>query len=116
MHKRSTQYEGGMLVIWIIVAVTSCSWAALTSNYEIFSRAGSLLVICAVASEYSHFKVQIDLMKSSTRGTGGLGGGVGPIDQGRLRNSLSKLSHIAAVLGTLIWGYGDWALSQILAG
>lgn len=74
MYKKATIYETGLLGIWVIVAAISLCWAVWSSCYEAFSRAGSILVICAVASEYSHFKVQVNQIKASTAGAGAVGG------------------------------------------
>lgn len=65
-----------------------------------------MIVAFAVASEYCLFNIQ----ESQAVDVGTLSGGSLSFMMSTPLKTLKIISHITAVLGTLIWGFGDWLL------
>lgn len=79
-----------------------------------FSRSGSIMVLFAAIIEYWNLKLQQTINEKATEGAGALRGGVGLLSQPIYRQKLSRFTHFTVVLGTVIWGYGDLLLCELL--
>lgn len=83
------------------------SWHIEPSYFEHaewFSRSGAIMVLLAVVVEYQlAARSYRELLNSIATAS------VAPIapKQPKTENILSKISHVAIILGTVIWGYGD---------
>lgn len=75
-----------------------------------FARSGSVMVLLAVFVEYKNFIVQSKIYSRATEGAGAINGGVGPINQPKYRQILTRLAHFTVAFGTFVWGYGDLLL------
>ena len=95
------------VLVAIIIGVISYFYAMQTNEPLWFSRAGSLMVLFSIMAEYSNYNVQVSINSAVTEGLGTIGGGVGPLKQPKFRKNWSRITHVTAAAGTIIWGYGD---------
>ena len=75
------------------------------SDFYWFNRAGSLMVLFAVILEFRQ-----EYFAQPTRSKGYMEQGVGlliPTELSRFRKNLRWTAVTLAILGTVIWGYGD---------
>ena len=98
---------------YIDFALLGIGWGWLMFSYLIstfkndpliFSRAGSIVVLFAVIVEYRHMSLRQRAYKESGWD---FSGSVGQYNWSKGFKRLGLLSHITAVFGTLVWGYGD---------
>jgi hypothetical protein len=77
---------------------------------ELFSRMGSIIVLLAVASEYTLLKCELTRLYGKLQGCGGSqdgGMGITKLVPSFWHRTQANLSHITIIIGTLIWGFGD---------
>lgn len=88
----------------------------LSNSHEWFSRGGALVTLFGIAAEYSLIQIQTKYLSSNFRGVGALSGG--KIDSFSVPTPYPLIqisAHLMVILGTLIWGFGDWCLNWIVS-
>jgi hypothetical protein len=95
------------IAIAILIPFVSLYWDCRPQNESIgtwFQRSGSFMVLLAVLVEYKLFSINGDVNPN----------GVISVEQGELSEKFGRwhkvstyLAVLLAILGTLIWGYGD---------
>lgn len=76
-----------------------------------FQRSGSIMILCAVVAEYNLIRIKTVLSPDYS-----------PITRmmdltdnfSKLSNRYSKIAGSVAIIGTFIWGYGDWFYGMML--
>lgn len=94
------------LVIFFILGVNL--------NPEWFSRGGSIIVLFAIAAEYGLVITQSAEMEKRGKSPGTWDA---PSLTFKMPAPFSKLrmsAHLLAIIGTLIWGFGDWFIEHLL--
>ena len=84
------------ILLIIAISVTSFLYSYLENNWEIFARAGSLIVVLAVLLEYWPKIIQPDPGKM-------------PMWTSIESHKSVRVSTISICFGTIIWGFGDLA-------
>ena len=77
-----------------------------------FQRSGALIVLCAVAAEYNLIKVNNFLSPDASPITS-----LANLEERfqKVASRYNKGAATAAIIGTVIWGYGDW-FYRVLSG
>lgn len=87
----------------------------LSNTHEWFGRGGAIIVLFGVAAEFGLIQIQSEKINERISGVGGLSGPVvTDLDIPSPFSTLRMFSHICVVVGTLIWGFGDWFLTWVL--
>lgn len=84
--------------------------------HEWFSRGGATVTLFGIAAEYSLIQIQTKYLSNRFCGVGALSGG--RIDSFSIPAPyplIQILAHLMVVLGTLIWGFGDWCLNWMIS-
>ncbi|MFL1454310.1 hypothetical protein ACJO5Y_07665 [Marinobacter sp. GN3S48] len=82
-----------------------------------FGNFGALVVMFGVASEYSLLQNELHALYAALKGEGASvfgSSGIPDLRPGRLHSVLALTSHIVIVLGTVLWGFGEWWLGWLL--
>ena len=82
-----------------------------------FARFGALIVLFGVMSEYGLLQKELQTLYQALKGQGASvfgNSGIGDLSPSPLHQRFALCSHITIVLGTLIWGFGDWALEWVI--
>ncbi len=108
------KYPFGCIVFSVLSLLVFLIMGIL-NNYEWFSRGGSIIVLFGVASEFGLIQIQSEKINERINGVGSLSGPViRNLDIPPPYRVLRIISHICVVIGTLIWGFGDWFLAEII--
>ncbi|PKM21056.1 MAG: hypothetical protein CVV11_06235 [Gammaproteobacteria bacterium HGW-Gammaproteobacteria-15] len=78
---------------------------------------GALVVMFGVASEYSLLQHELKALYAALKGEGAPvfgSSGIPDLKPCRFHSVLALTSHIVIVLGTVIWGFGEWSLEWLL--
>ncbi|MEO9736424.1 MAG: hypothetical protein ABJF90_05140 [Lentilitoribacter sp.] len=82
-----------------------------------FGNFGALVVMFGVASEYSLLQHELKALYSALRGQGAAvcgNDGIPDLSPGKFHSRLALISHLVIVLGTVLWGFGEWYLGWVL--
>ncbi len=82
-----------------------------------FSRFGAMIVLLGVASEYNLLQKELSTLYSALKGQGAAecgNVGISDLSPQTAHLRLARLSHVIIVLGTFVWGFGDWYLLWLL--
>ncbi len=106
-----------IICLWLsVLCVITFLILGLNNSYEWFSRGGALVTLFGIAAEYSLIQIQTKYLSNRYHGVGALSGG--KIDSFAVPTPyplIQTLAHLMVVLGTLIWGFGDWCLHWIIS-
>ena len=81
-----------------------------------FARLGALVVLFAVMAEYSLVQIEMaNIYQTVQRYSGTWNDEPWDLKPGLTQIVTSRLAHTLVVLGTLIWGFGDWLLCIVMA-
>ena len=98
-----------MLILSGVFFVVGLVWG-VNENVTIFSRFGSLVVLCGVASEYALIQAEFSKLYAALKGEGAAAAGnvgIPDLTPTKKHKMLALISHIVIITGTLIWGFGD---------
>jgi hypothetical protein len=79
-----------------------------------FGRGGSIIVLFAVAAEYGLVTIQSAEMTNRGNQQGKWGAPILRFEMPEPFSKLKIVAHILAVVGTLIWGFGDLFIESVL--
>ena len=82
----------------------------LKFNPQWFGRGGSIIVLFAVAAEYGLVTLQSAEMEKQGKLQGSWDAPPLRFEMPFPFSKLRTSAHILAIIGTLIWGFGDWFL------
>lgn len=103
-----------LMLISSVVSIITGLFLGVLNDYKWFGNFGALVVLCGVASEYSLIQLEFKALYKSLKGQGAAvagNKGVPDLTPKKPHSILANLSHIVIVIGTLIWGFGEWYLS-----
>lgn len=103
---RLTSVGVALVVAWIFVFICGLTqFGVSVDKANWFSRSGAVLTIASLLST-----IRLTGLKEALRGDGGYGARSG-LNAYRDRETIVKFSvfagNVSAVVGTVIWGYGD---------
>lgn len=101
-----------LLSVAFLIVTISISFTLVDCEGNWFARSGSIMVMCAVMTDFRIGKLQQD-KNSSASVVSGLGIPM-PSDLPKSKQLLLYIANMFAILGTLIWGYGDLVLNHFL--
>ena len=106
-HTHSVALPFALLVLSCVLVVLSIA-AQGVFGLALFSRSGSLMVLCAVMAEYILLRGRDDHHgRQLTRAVRGETTDFSHVHPSRRHYVLEIGAHICTVVGTIIWGYGD---------
>ena len=76
-----------------------------------FARFGSVIVLFGVISEYALLQMELATLYQALRGQGAAecgNSGIPDLSPKVKHVRLARLSHVVIVIGTFVWGFGDW--------
>ncbi len=87
----------------------------LGANYDPlwFARFGSVIVLFGVVAEFVLLQNQFSELYSSLKGRGAAvygSSGIPDLTPTKWKRFQSILAHFTVIIGTFIWGFGDWFL------
>jgi len=90
----------------------------LSVDHSWFGRFGAVVVLFGVISEYALIQNELSALYSALKGQGAAecgNLGMPDLSPSVMHKWLALGSHLMIVLGTLIWGFGDWVLPWVLS-
>lgn len=102
---KENKYEFLLLVLAILWVVCSFLLSLAYPKGNWFCRSGAVMILLAVCVEFHLGKLQ---QSSNSRAAIVAGLGVpSSSDLPKIKRRFAITAHVFAILGTLIWGYGD---------
>lgn len=85
----------------------------LCRDPEWFGRGGSVIVLFAIAAEYGLLKLQSSEMEKREMSQGTWDAPALTFKMEAPFSALQMSTHLLAIFGTLIWGFGDWFIELL---
>ena len=104
------------MLIFSIVSFCTGHYLGVTSDHKWFGNFGSLIVLFGVASEYSLIQLEFKSLYEALKGQGAAvagNDGIPDLSPNKFHSYLALLSHMIIILGTLVWGFGEFFLDSI---
>ncbi|MBE9490989.1 MAG: hypothetical protein IMY67_11885 [Bacteroidetes bacterium] len=104
-------------IIMLVLSLISFSiglYLGIKYEYKWFGNFGSLVVLFGVVSEYSLIQLELKSLYQALIGQGATvagNEGIPDLSPNKFHSFLALLSHIVIIVGTLIWGFGEWLLT-----
>lgn len=105
------------MILFSFVSVLVGLFLGLSDDPKWFGNFGALVVMFGVASEYSLLKHELRALYVALESQGAAvagNDGIPDLRPRKLQSSLALASHVVIVLGTIVWGFGEWILNWML--
>ncbi|WP_421840580.1 hypothetical protein [Marinobacter algicola] len=110
------RYSIGSILLATIMALAGLT-LGVYSDPKWFGNFGALVVMFGVASEYALLQNELKALYSALKGKGAAecgNNGIPDLSPGEFHSKLAFISHMVIVLGTGLWGFGEWYLGWLL--
>lgn len=111
--KKALKYNIYLIPVFLLAAISFpiFAWFGILSlddnNGDWFQRSGSLVVLCAAIIEYILFRINISATPASGDKTASGSDRKTSAMYLRYILALKYITAVVAIVGTIIWGYGD---------
>ena len=98
-----------LVLAWLFSIVGFC--LEVSMGFKFFARSGSLMVLFAIVSEYKLLKQEQERIYNLLKGRGAAQAGekgipdLAPVP--KYKNQV-RVAHVTVIIGTFIWGFGDY--------
>lgn len=112
IERTNYKYVLGCLALSVVSTIMFLI-AGLKCDYEWFGKGGSIIVLFSVAAEYGLTLLQSEEMQKRAPESSGWDAIPLSFAMPKPFGIIRLAAHIFVVVGTLIWGFGDWFLEWV---